>query len=391
MELTQGKIADRLIREAIGLRASDLHIEPWGEGVRVRARVDGLLEVLHQLPPAALGTITTQLKVSGGMDIAAKRVPQDGRFTVQCDGRGVDLRLSTLPTIIGEKVAIRILDKEWGSFAVSGLALSQPNLDSFTRLYEAANGMVLVTGPTGSGKSTTLYAVLQELNQSSRNIITLEDPVEYELDGVNQVALNRKAGLDFASGLRAIVRQDPDVVMVGEIRDNETAAISIQAALTGHLVLSTLHTNSAVGAVSRLMDMGIEPYLLVAGLHGVVGQRLVRRVCPHCVMKQQATALELAYLGRSGGEGLLLARGAGCDHCRGTGYKGRMAVQEVLTISEALSSAILRNADAGELERLAKAEGFVSLYEDGVKKALAGKTTVAELLRAGVYRGGGLC
>lgn len=390
MELIQGKIAERLIKEAIGLHASDIHIEPSQGQVRIRVRVDGLLEVLHQLPLANLGTIITQLKVLGGIDIAEKRVPQDGRFSIMYDGRSVDLRLSTLPTILGEKAAIRILDKECGFLGVSGLELSEENLAAFKRLYNAANGMVLVTGPTGSGKSTSLYGALAELNNSSRNIITLEDPVEYELSGVNQVALNRKAGLDFASGLRALVRQDPDVLMVGEIRDGETAAMAVQAALTGHLVLSTLHTNSAIGAIARLVDMGIERYLVVAALRGVVAQRLVRRICPHCVKEYFASAGELSFLGRSLNEQLVLRKGVGCAYCRGSGYDGRLPVQEVLQLDDALSSLILEQAGESQLLTAAQSAGFVNMYEDGVGKVLLGKTTVSELLRAGIYKGGGV-
>lgn len=372
------------------MHASDIHIEPSQGQVRIRVRVDGLLEVLHQLPLANLGTIITQLKVLGGIDIAEKRVPQDGRFSIMYDGRSVDLRLSTLPTILGEKAAIRILDKEWGFLGVSGLELSEENLAAFKRLYNAANGMVLVTGPTGSGKSTSLYGALAELNNSSRNIITLEDPVEYELSGVNQVALNRKAGLDFASGLRALVRQDPDVLMVGEIRDGETAAMAVQAALTGHLVLSTLHTNSAIGAIARLVDMGIERYLVVAAIRGVVAQRLVRRICPHCVKEYSASAGELSFLGRSLNEQLVLRKGVGCAYCRGSGYDGRLPVQEVLQLDDALSSLILEQAGESQLLTAAQSAGFVNMYEDGVGKVLLGKTTVSELLRAGIYKGGGV-
>lgn len=388
MDLNQEKIADRLIKEAISLHASDVHIEPELGHVRVRVRVDGLLQELHQLPLQILGTITTQLKLSSGMDISEKRVPQDGRYSIECSGRRVDLRLATLPTVLGEKVVIRILDREWGFLAVSGLNFTDANLDRFSRLYNAANGIVLVTGPTGSGKSTTLYAALAELDDVSKNIITVEDPVEYGLPGINQVALNRKAGMSFSGALRSILRQDPDVLMLGEIRDGETAALAVQAALTGHLLLSTLHTNNAVGAVSRLVDMGVERYLLAASMRGILAQRLVRRNCIHCAEKRPATAAELVYLGRGLDEEVFLYHGRGCAHCHGTGYAGRIAIQEVMLITEAVRTLIIQAAGDREILQEAERAGFTDMYADGAAKVEAGLTTVEELLRMGIHKGG---
>ena len=280
--MNNGKLAQQLLEEAIRNKASDVHVEPLAKEVRVRMRIDGLLQELCRLPQSSYSSLVSQLKVLSSMDIAEKRVPQDGRWQLSYAGRSIDLRLSTLPTINGEKVAVRILDQEQGMRRLEDLGMSAQNLKTYRGLLAASHGLFLFTGPTGSGKTTSLYATLRELQQEGLNLVTVEDPVEFKLEGINQVAVNRKAGLDFATGLRSLVRQDPDIIMVGEIRDRETAAMAVQAALTGHLVLSTLHTNSAVGAVARLLDMGLEAYLLAAALRGVLAQRLVRRICSHC-------------------------------------------------------------------------------------------------------------
>lgn len=347
---------DDLLKMAVNRRASDIHIEPMQDKTRIRLRVDGMLQVLCDLPKSHQDGVVSRIKVLGEMDITEKRLPQDGHLEKAIENRLIDLRISTMPTVHGEKVVVRILDKTTTFSSLDKLTFTDENLTAYRNLFRSPHGIVLVTGPTGSGKSTTLYATLNELNKPETNIITIEDPVEYQLEGVNQIALNTKAGLTFANGLRAIVRQDPDIIMVGEIRDEETARIAVQAALTGHLVLSTLHTNSAVGAITRLLDMGIEPYLLASCLRGVVAQRLVRRVCHKC-------------------------EACGCEDCFGTGYNGRLAVQEVMTVNEEIRHLITGRAAEKDILTAAEGNGFVSLYDDGMKKVLAGATTLTELLR----------
>lgn len=382
------KLAQELLEEALARGASDMHIEPVEQGVRVRIRVDGLLQELRLLPAALLSTLLTQLKVAGGMDIAEKRMPQDGRMVLDRGSNQVDLRLSSLPTINGEKLAIRFLQRQDTLLQLDSLCFTPQNLACYRSLFTQPNGLVLLTGPTGSGKTTTLYATLQELDANTSNIITLEDPVEYKLDGINQVAVNRKSGMTFASALRAVLRQDPDIVMLGEIRDEETAVLAVQAALTGHLVLSTLHTNDAVGAVFRLLDMGIADYLLAASLRGVLAQRLVRRPCPYCSVQRAATAAELHFLGRTDKDGVLLTQGCGCDRCHGTGYSGRLAVHEVMTVDKALQQAVVAGANEEKLLQHASINGWRSLATDAAVKALQGKTTVQELWRVGITPGG---
>ncbi|MDY4920829.1 MAG: GspE/PulE family protein [Phascolarctobacterium sp.] len=389
MELSNsGKLAQVLLEEAVHAGASDLHIEPIEHEVRVRLRVDGLLEELCRLPWASYSTLLTQLKVQSGMDIAEKRLPQDGRWQLSVNNKTIDLRLASLPTIEGEKMAVRLLDQEQGLLCLDELGMSEANLLAYRRLCSSGNGLILITGPTGCGKTTTLYATLGELKQEGLNLVTIEDPVEYKLVGINQVAVNRKAGLDFATGLKAFVRQDPDIIMVGEIRDSETANMAVQAALTGHLVFSTLHTNSAVGAVARLLDMGVEPYLLAAALRGVLAQRLVRRLCLKCNTQRQATLLEQNYLNAPKNTELVLRTGIGCEHCHGAGYKGRLAVQELLLVDDYMADLISAGTGKAALLGHAATLGWRSLFEDGVDKVLAGKTTVAELLRAGIAKEG---
>lgn len=379
--LNNNKLAWSLVEQAVAAGASDLHLEHMRDAVRVRIRVDGLLRELVRLPLAAHSTLVTQLKVAANMDIAEKRVPQDGRIALELDGRNIDLRLSTLPTTLGEKIAIRLLAQQ-ELLQLEELGFTQANLACYRRLFTQPNGLILLTGPTGSGKTSTLYATLAELDAATRNIITLEDPVEYSLPGINQVAVNRRSGMTFAKGLRAIVRQDPDVIMLGEIRDEETAGIAVQAALTGHLVLSTLHTNSAAGAVYRLLDMGIAPYLLAAALRGVVAQRLVRRLCPACRRQRTATAAERSFLGAA-----TVWEQHGCEQCHAAGYRGRVAVQEVLPLTTSLQQLVLRRATVTELAQAAHSEGVRSLAEDAAAKALDGLTTVQELWRVGITGG----
>ena len=376
------KTADGIIAQAVKGGASDIHIEPEADGARVRLRCDGVLYEAAQLTRPVMQAVVSRIKVLAGMDIAEKRLPQDGSIKLELDGRSVDLRISTLPTILGEKAVIRILDRERFALKLAELNFTPQNLALYRNLYTYGSGIVLLTGPTGSGKTTTLYATLTELNSSERNIVTVEDPVEYRIEGINQVAVNEKAGLTFANGLRSILRQDPDIMMIGEIRDIDTAQTAIHAALTGHLVFSTLHTNSAAGAVVRLIDMGIEPFLVASALRGVVAQRLVRRICPHCKTAYAASEAEKAYLKADANAELTLYKGAGCEHCRGTGYLGRMALQEVMPVMPELKQFIVKETQESALFNEACRFGAVSIKEDGAAKVLQGYTTVDELLRA---------
>ena len=380
-EVQAVKFVNELLELAVKQNASDVHIEPLEEVTRVRLRIDGLLYTAVEVPRSNHSAIVSRIKIICGMDIAEKRLPQDGRVEVEVGGSKIDLRVSALPVINGEKVVIRLLEKSQKLLELEALHFSQSNLQTYKQLINSPHGMILLTGPTGSGKSTTLYATLQELNSETKNIITIEDPVERTLEGINQIAVNNKAGLTFATGLRSIVRQDPNIIMVGEVRDGETAKIAVQAALTGHLVFTTLHTNNAIGAVTRLLDIGIEPFLLAAALRGVVAQRLVRNICPHCKEQYLAERLELVALGRQENEQLALYKGRGCENCNYTGYKGRVAVQEVLQIKEELQNLITHGAEEGKLLEVAKGNGFISLREDCLAKVLAGLTTVEEFYR----------
>jgi len=371
-----------LLSAAVLRRASDVHIEPLKDRSRIRLRIDGMLQLLCELDRSDHDGVISRIKVINGMDITEKRLPQDGHMEKEMDGKLVDLRVSTMPVTYGEKMVIRILDKSNACLDLDRLSFTGDNLAAYRNLFASPHGIVLVTGPTGSGKSTTLYATINELNRPQTNIITIEDPVEYQIPGVNQVTLNAKAGLHFANGLRSIVRQDPDIIMVGEIRDEETARIAVQAALTGHLVLSTLHTNDAVGAITRLLDMGIESYLLASCLRGVVAQRLVRKVCRQCGEEYAAGAAELACLRLPAGENRRLVKNAGCADCFGTGYNGRLTIQEVLTVDDEMRNMISQGSSEKDLLAHARNKGFRSLYEDGVDKVLAGVTTLSELHRA---------
>lgn len=376
-------IVNSLISQAIKERASDIHIEPRDRDVRVRYRVDGVLREVATFPRYTHAAIISRVKIISEMDIAEKRLPQDGRVKIQEAGREVDIRVSTLPTILGEKVVMRILDKKAVILDIKGLGFSADNLRRYKQLYAQSYGMILVTGPTGSGKTTTLYSTLTDINVPGKNIITVEDPVEYRLDGVNQVQVNQKAGLTFANGLRSILRQDPNIVMVGEIRDMETADIAIRAALTGHLVLSTLHTNDAPGALTRLIDMGIEPFLAASSVLGVVAQRLVRIICPACKQKYTppAESPERLFLGIAPTEEVILHRGAGCPQCNHTGYRGRLAIHEVMTVSSKVREAINKRASSDEIARVAIEEGMVTMRQDGIHKAFQGLTTIEEVMR----------
>lgn len=376
-------IVNSLISQAVKEKASDIHIEPLDDLVRVRYRIDGILREVVTFPKHTHAPILSRIKIMSEMDIAEKRLPQDGRININENGREVDIRVSTLPTIQGEKVVMRILDRRAVVLNMNSLGISSVNMPLFQQLYAYSYGMVLVTGPTGSGKSTTLYSILAEINAPSKNIITVEDPVEYRMSGINQVQVNVKAGLTFANGLRSILRQDPNVIMVGEIRDRETADIAVRAALTGHLVFSTIHTNDAAGAITRLIDMGVEPFLVASSVLGVVAQRLVRTICPECkeAYELPSDASERVFMGMAADEPITLYRGKGCSHCNFTGYKGRVAIHEVLLLTPALRGSVVQQVSSDELTAAAKQYGLISMKEDGIAKALSGKTTIEEVIR----------
>ena len=382
-------IVNSLLDQAVHDMASDIHVEPAEDKVRVRFRVDGLLREVVSFPRSTQAAILSRIKIMAEMDIAEKRLPQDGRIKMMKNGREIDVRVSTLPTILGEKVVMRILDKEAVNIKLSELGFSEKNMEMYKKMISNSYGLVLATGPTGSGKSTLLYTTLMELNTVAKNIITVEDPVEYRIPGVNQVSVNNKAGLTFANGLRTILRQDPNIIMVGEVRDIETAEITVNAALTGHLVLSTLHTNDAPGAITRLLDMGIEPFLIVSSVRGVVAQRLVRRICPDCKIQYTPSpdSDERILLGIGSEEPLTLYKGEGCAQCNFTGYKGRLAIQEVMPILPEMKKLIMQHAPDQDIFAVAKKQGTVTLRDDGIAKVLKGMTTMEELVRVAFSEG----
>jgi general secretion pathway protein E len=378
------RLVNLLIENAVAAEASDIHIEPFEDSLRVRYRIDGILFDQESPPRRLQAAVTSRIKIMAELNIAERRLPQDGRIRVTVGGRRVDIRVSTIPTVYGESIVMRLLDRSSIFLPLEKLGFTPDTRRTFDRLITRPHGMLLVTGPTGSGKTTTLYAALDKINSPGQKIITIEDPVEYQLKGVNQIAVRPKIGLTFANGLRHIVRQDPDIVMVGEIRDLETAEIAIQAALTGHLVFSTLHTNDAPGAITRLQDMGCEPYLVSSVLHGVLAQRLVRRTCTACRAQHEPDPADLRALGipQALGSPPPLFKGAGCDQCRGTGYRGRTGIYELFVINEDVRSLIVRKAPTGEIRRRAIDElGMVTLREDGWAKAQLGITTIEEVLR----------
>ena len=374
------KIVNLIMVQAMRDKASDIHIEPFQKTLKLRYRVDGDLVPAESPPKALQLAITSRLKILAGLNIAERRLPQDGRFRIKVMGKEVDLRVSILPTSHGEKIVIRILDKSVLTGSIDQMGIDEETLLKLRKAIDAPHGMILVTGPTGSGKTTTLYSVLQELNNPQYNIVTVEDPIEYELGGVNQVAVRNDIGLDFASALRSILRQDPDIVMVGEIRDNETADIAVKAALTGHQVLSTLHTNDAAGAITRLDDMGIEPFLISSSILMTCAQRLVRRVCANCREEFQPEPEVFTRLGIEQAE-TVFYRGSGCDRCKGRGYLGRLAIIEALTVTESIRRLIMKRASAAVIKNQAVAEGMKTLRMVGVDKALEGQTTLEEVLR----------
>ncbi len=375
------KIVNLILVQALKEKASDIHLEPFEKTLKLRYRVDGNLIEASSPPKALQLPIASRIKILAGLDIAERRLPQDGRFRIRVSGKEIDLRISMLPTTHGEKIVIRILDKGALSASIGNLGLDEYTLGTFKKAIDAPHGMILVTGPTGSGKTTTLYSVLSELNSPDYNIVTVEDPIEYQLAGVNQVAVKADIGLTFAEALRSILRQDPDIVMIGEIRDNETADIAVKAALTGHQVLSTLHTNDAAGAIARLDDMGIEPFLISSSILLTCAQRLLRRVCPNCKEEMVPEPELLQKLGLEE-DGTVYYRGAGCDRCKRRGYVGRCAVLEVLPVSEAIRRLIIKRASAAVIKNQAISEGMKSLRMAGIDKAREGITTLEEVLRS---------
>jgi type IV pilus assembly protein PilB len=375
------KIVNLILVQAVKEKASDIHIEPFQRTLKLRYRIDGELAVAESPPKALQLAITSRIKILAGLNIAERRVPQDGRFRIKVIGKEVDLRVSILPTAYGEKIVIRILDKAALTGSIDQMGMDQGTLDKFRRAIDAPHGMILVTGPTGSGKTTTLYSVLQELNNPQYNIVTVEDPIEYELTGINQVSVRNDIGLDFASALRSILRQDPDIVMVGEIRDNETADIAVKAALTGHQVLSTLHTNDAAGAITRLDDMGIEPFLISSSVIMACAQRLVRRICTNCREEFVPEPEIFERLSMKEPEGAVFYHGSGCERCKGRGYLGRVAIIEALPVSESIRRLIIKRASAAVVKNQAISEGMRTLRMVGIDKALEGVTTLEEIWR----------
>ena len=373
------RLVNSTIEQAIAEGASDIHIEPLEHEVRIRYRVDGNLHLSKTVPKEAQSAVVTRIKILAGLDIAEKRVPQDGRCDYRMKDKVLNLRVSILPTVHGEKVVMRILDKTNFLIPKEKLGFTKQNLEKFDQLLMNPNGIILITGPTGSGKSTTLYTMLNELNQLKDNILTVEDPVEYMIDGLNQVQVNVKAGLDFAGALRSFLRQDPDIIMLGEIRDAETVDVAIRAAITGHLVLSTLHTNDAVSSISRLIDMGVPPYMIAVSLMGVISQRLVRRLCPHCAQSYIPPVHEVKYLGLTEVE-THFKKAVGCSFCNNTGYKGRIAVHEILLITREIRDLVARNATNNEIAKYAMENGLTTLKDECVRLIIEGITSFDEVM-----------
>ncbi len=377
------ELVDSIIRLCVEERATDIHIEPDEEEVRVRCRVDGFLRKFKTYPKDVQLSLTSRIKVLAGLDISEKRVPQDGRFQFELNDRKLDLRVSTLPTVLGEKIVMRVLDKSMVIMELDKLGFLPQEREEFNKLIRRPYGMILVTGPTSSGKTTTLYSALSTINTIEKNILTVEDPVEYRLKMINQVQVNPRAGLTFAAGLRSFLRQDPNVIMIGEIRDLETAEIAIQSALTGHLVLSTIHTNDAPSTITRLIDMKIDAFLVASAVSGILAQRLIRTICENCKQAYKPNEETLRTLNLDPGDkGITFFKGKGCDLCSGSGYRGRIGIYELLVVNDAFRELILANATVVEMRKLAKQHGMNTLREDGLKKVVKGITTVEEVLRA---------
>jgi type IV pilus assembly protein PilB len=373
------KMIDYMFKNSVELKASDIHIEPFEYEIRIRYRIDGKLKTVNTLGIESLGPLVTRIKILAGLNIAEKRIPQDGRIMTNVDGKDIDLRVSILPVVNGEKVVIRVLNTGAAVLTKSQLGMSEENLKRLERIISNPHGIILVTGPTGSGKSTTLYSILKELNDSDVNIITVEDPVEFTMDGVNQVSVNEKAGLTFASGLRSILRQDPDIIMIGEIRDEETAEIATRAAITGHLVLSTLHTNDAPSSIIRLVDMGIKPYLVSTSVMGVMAQRLVRRTCNKCKEAYEASLYEKEILEQDADKPLILYKAKGCGYCNETGYIGRIGVYEIMEMTREHREAINKGGNSDVIRDISVANGMKTLESECKDLVLSGVTTMEEL------------
>ena len=376
------RFVNSVIERAITERASDIHLEPQEGEMVVRMRIDGVLRRIFTVPANLQATVIARLKIMGGMNIAERKIPQDGRAMVTAKDKEIDLRISSIPTIYGEKIVLRLLDKSSGHINRKTIGLEGEDEKKYDRLLKNSSGVILIVGPTGSGKSTTMCAMIQELCNEQTNIMTLEDPVEYNIPGANQCQINEKTGMTFAAGLRSILRQDPDVISVGEIRDGETASIAVRAAITGHLVISTLHTNDAVSTISRLVDIGVEPYMISSALRGVVSQRLVRKICPHCRKAYTPTEEEKRMVGIPENEDVTFYKGEGCQECGRTGYRGRRGVFEILTLDAALRREVANNASSEELTKTALENGFVTMKDNCRRLVLEGVTTVAEAAKA---------
>ncbi len=382
------RLVNDILFRALQLRASDIHVHPYEGKIQIRYRIDGILYDTLSLNRNVLPLIISRIKVMAGMDIAERRLPQDGRCSVRLGQREVDLRISTVPTSFGERSVLRLLDKSTGLFGLDELGLWQDDLKKFDPLLHRSHGVIFVTGPTGSGKSTTLYACLNRINSSEKNVITIEDPIEYQLEGISQIQVASKKGMTFATSLRHVLRQDPDVIMVGEVRDIETARMAIQSSLTGHLVFSTLHTNDSAGAITRLLDLGVEPYLVSSSLIAVIAQRLVRKVCPDCRKDYEPTPHELRELGlgsvKASGPAQNVGKfcvGTGCERCFQTGYRGRTGIYEMMLINDEIQELVYKRRTAGTIKKVALEAGMQTLRMDGARKALAGITTISEVLR----------
>ena len=375
---------DQIIQTGVTLRASDIHLDPSETNVNVRFRVDGTLRSDRTLSKRIQNALIARVKILADLNITETRLPQDGRIQMVIDGKQIDLRVSTLPAVFGEKVVIRILDLTNIFKKMTELDFNEKTLKQFSEMIKSPSGLILLTGPTGSGKTTTLYGAINELNQEDVNIITVEDPVEYQLEGINQVQVNTNIGLTFAAGLRSILRQDPNIIMVGEIRDKETAEIAIRSSLTGHLVFSTLHTNSAIDAIPRLFDMGIEPYLVVSSLTGVMAQRLVKKICKDCKKTRSITALEAEVFQKYDIDITEVSEGAGCNSCRGTGYRGRMAIHELLILDDTIKKMMLDQASMNEIKSYVREQGMKFLIDDGLNKVKQGFTTLEEVMRVAI-------
>jgi len=376
------RLVNSILFQAVQQRASDIHFEPFEREVMIRYRIDGILYNVLTPPKRLQSSLLSRVKIMAGMDIAEKRLPQDGRIGLKIGGREIDIRVSDVPTAHGERLVLRLLDKSSIVLKLEDIGLEREGLSTLEGLLRLSHGILLVTGPTGSGKTTTLYAGLNRINSTEKNIITIEDPIEYQLKGVGQIQVNPKIELTFAKGLRSILRQDPDIIMVGEIRDTETAEIAIQASLTGHLVLSTLHTNDSAGAMTRLLDMGVEPFLVSSSVIAIIAQRLVRLICPECRVSYHPTQEELNKLGiKEERTERLFYRGKGCSHCMKTGYRGRSGLYEILLLDDEIRNMILSKVDSGRIKALAISKGMMTLREDGARRVTAGLTTTEEVLR----------